>query len=151
MNNGRPLEAAAGFDEWRKSIIKGRAYVVDALVRRRTAEKALFLRPESGVVAAPRNELPPQSDEEIRSTDTQNVFTRATAQGIVEQAPYAAQKAQLRRRDDAPARELSLSEILPAEGGERDVVTKYSDGTAVKRRYLQSLLQLRKSVSSLTD
>jgi len=58
LNNGRPLEAAASFDEWRKSVIEGKTYVVDALVRRRTAEKALFLRPVEGVVAAPRNEIP---------------------------------------------------------------------------------------------
>jgi len=46
LNNGRPLDAANGLDIWRKSEIDGKTYVVDALMRRRTAEKALFLRTE---------------------------------------------------------------------------------------------------------
>jgi len=47
LNNGRPLDAANGFDIWRKSTIDGKTYVVDALMRRRAAEKALFLRTEA--------------------------------------------------------------------------------------------------------
>jgi len=62
LNNGRPLDAANGFDIWRKSEIDGKTYVVDALMRRRTAEKALFLRPEGRPVSAPSVDLPPVQD-----------------------------------------------------------------------------------------
>ncbi|MEE2930421.1 MAG: lysozyme [Pseudomonadota bacterium] len=43
INGGNHLEAASGFDLWRRAKIGGRVQVVDALVRRRAAEKALFL------------------------------------------------------------------------------------------------------------
>lgn len=91
LNNGRPLEAAGGFDQWRKSVIDGKTYVVDALVRRRTAEKALFLRASEGVVSAPRLELPPKRDTSVEAIDDEiSVFDKADAENLVEQAPYAA-------------------------------------------------------------
>lgn len=43
MNGGNRLEAAQAFDAWRRAKIGGRVQIVDALVRRRAAEKALFL------------------------------------------------------------------------------------------------------------
>ena len=43
INGGNRLEAAESFDHWRRAKIGGRVQVVDALVRRRAAEKALFL------------------------------------------------------------------------------------------------------------
>ena len=52
MNNGRILHAANGFDVWRKATINGKTYVVDALMRRRTAEKSLFLRNEPAIPAS---------------------------------------------------------------------------------------------------
>ena len=61
MNNGRVLHAANGFDVWRKATINGKTYVVDALMRRRTAEKSLFLRNEPAV-PAPSAMLVPKPD-----------------------------------------------------------------------------------------
>jgi len=43
MNGGNRLDAAQAFDAWRRAKIGGRVQIVDALVRRRAAEKALFL------------------------------------------------------------------------------------------------------------
>ena len=43
MNSGNRLDAAQAFDAWRRAKIGGRVQIVDALVRRRAAEKALFL------------------------------------------------------------------------------------------------------------
>jgi len=43
MNGGNRLEAAEAFDHWRRAKIGGRIQIVDALVRRRASEKALFL------------------------------------------------------------------------------------------------------------
>jgi GH24 family phage-related lysozyme (muramidase) len=90
LNNGRPLDAAAGFDEWRKSMINDQVYVVDALVRRRTAEKALFLKLGDGVVATPRHELPVQSDLDYpRSATPEPVYNEQAERGIVPQAPLS--------------------------------------------------------------
>lgn len=129
LNNGRPLEAAAGFDEWRKSIIEGKTYVIDALVRRRTAEKSLFLRPVEGVVAAPRNEIPPARDTDYPRNDTElPTYGRFTESGVVARTPYEADT-QLdeefpltanRRRDDGPAGTLTLSEIVTDDYEEDD-------------------------------
>jgi len=115
LNNGRPLDAANGFDIWRKSEIDGKIYVVDALMRRRTAEKALFLRPEGRPVSAPSVDLPPMEDETVALLSTEDafpVFTSDDAAGIVVDAPYSAVPAQSRRRDDGPAGALLLSEVF---------------------------------------
>ena len=53
LNAGNFLSAANGFDVWRRARIHGRVMVVDALVRRRAAEKALFLEHPDGRPSAP--------------------------------------------------------------------------------------------------
>ncbi|MGF1463942.1 MAG: glycoside hydrolase family protein [Maricaulaceae bacterium] len=63
LNEGRPIEAAAAFDVWRRARLGDREIIVDGLVRRRAAERALFLRPVDGPIAAPTPELPPRRDE----------------------------------------------------------------------------------------
>jgi len=113
LNNGRPLDAANGLDIWRKSEIAGKTYVVDALMRRRTAEKALFLRTERGLPAG-REDLPPVEDTTIKGLSTEDalpVFTEVDANGIVATAPYEARIAPMRRREDGPAGTLQLSEL----------------------------------------
>ncbi len=121
INNGRPLDAANGLDVWRKSEIDGKTYVVDALMRRRTAEKALFLRTERSVSAG-REDLPPVKDTALAGLSTDDglpVFTEKDANGIVATAPYAANtNPPSRRREDGPAGMLQLSE--------RDIVDENS-------------------------
>ncbi len=65
LNEGSPVDAAAGFDLWRRALLAGRVIVVDALVRRRTAEKALFLATPGMQVTAPTPQLPPLCDMEM--------------------------------------------------------------------------------------
>ena len=72
LNRGEIISAANGFDGWRLGNIAGETYVVDALVRRRTAEKALFLRPPLRTVPAPYNLVkayrdPSQTTERVSS------------------------------------------------------------------------------------
>jgi GH24 family phage-related lysozyme (muramidase) len=52
LNDGRPIDAAKVFDAWTHASVGGEVRVVDALVRRRAAEKAMFLAPDDGPVAA---------------------------------------------------------------------------------------------------
>ncbi len=125
LNNGRPLDAANGFDIWRKSEIDGKTYVVDALMRRRTAEKALFLRPEGRQVKASRIDLPPVEDETaalISTNDALPVFSRNEVAGLVKTVPYDTEaRASVmdekkpaeynRRREDGLAGALMLSEV----------------------------------------
>ncbi len=62
LNSGNHLAAANGFDLWRRARLHGRVMVVDALVRRRAAEKALFLEHPSGPPSAPTPLVPPELD-----------------------------------------------------------------------------------------
>lgn len=110
INNGRILDAASAFDEWRKADIDGKTYVVDALMRRRTAEKALFLKAHSSSVTAGRDEIVTQSDDSfVAVSDDADMFDPEI--GIVDQAPYAKKPAQFRRREDGPSGILTLSEV----------------------------------------
>lgn len=63
LNEGAPLQAACEMEMWRKADFEGERIVIDALVRRRAAEKALFLTPPDGHwVAAPSSVLRPKID-----------------------------------------------------------------------------------------
>ncbi|HBJ94455.1 MAG TPA: hypothetical protein DDZ43_16395, partial [Hyphomonadaceae bacterium] len=53
VNSGEMLAAAESFAAWRKARIDGHLIVLDALVRRRAAEKNLFLSHPAGAPAAP--------------------------------------------------------------------------------------------------
>jgi lysozyme len=64
VNEGAMLQAAWALEMWRKADFEGEQIVVDALVRRRAAEKALFLTPQDGWVAAPSPVLPPKFDSD---------------------------------------------------------------------------------------
>ena len=62
LNSGDYLGAANAFDLWRKARLHGRVIVVDALVRRRAAEKTLFLQHPSGPPSAPTPMVTPEMD-----------------------------------------------------------------------------------------
>ena len=114
LNNGRVLDAANGFDIWRKATIGGQTYVVDALMRRRTAEKSLFLRTEASVPATTAL-LEPQVDAaaaDMTTDDGLPVFSEDMAAGVIAKAPYEASPNPLRRREDQPAGILTLSEVV---------------------------------------
>jgi len=130
LNNGRPLDAANGLDIWRKSEIDGKTYVVDALMRRRTAEKALFLRPEGGPVSASGADIFPVSDETVALLSTEDalpVFTKEDSVGVVATVPYEAAASQYRRREDGPAGILTLSEVFDEDDYEVEDVSPASD------------------------
>ena len=63
LNEGALIQAACGMELWRKANIGGERIVVDALVRRRSAEKTLFLTPPGEAwVPAPSPILKPLLD-----------------------------------------------------------------------------------------
>jgi lysozyme len=65
VNQGALLQAACAMEMWRKADFDGERIVVDALIRRRAAEKALFLTPEDGFVAAPSAVIQPRLDYDV--------------------------------------------------------------------------------------
>ncbi|HRD47770.1 MAG TPA: lysozyme, partial [Caulobacter sp.] len=62
VNEGQLLQAACAMEMWRKADFEGERIVIDALVRRRSAEKTLFLTPANGWVPAPSPVLRPKVD-----------------------------------------------------------------------------------------
>lgn len=115
MNNGRVLDAANGFDVWRKATVNGKTYVVDALMRRRTAEKSLFLRNEPAV-PAPSAMLRPEADgmAPLGSTDDGlPKVTVAEATGVID----AANIINADRVDfaDAPVGVLTVSDLVDGD------------------------------------
>jgi lysozyme len=62
LSEGALLQAACAMEMWRKADFEGERIVIDALVRRRATEKALFLTPEDGFVAMPSGVLQPRMD-----------------------------------------------------------------------------------------
>lgn len=62
VNEGQLLQAACAMELWRKADFEGERIIIDALVRRRSAEKTLFLTPVHGWVPAPSPILRPNLD-----------------------------------------------------------------------------------------
>lgn len=68
INEGSLLQAACAMEMWRKADFEGERIVIDALVRRRAAEKTLFLTPPDGQwVPAPSPVLRPKVDYDAGS------------------------------------------------------------------------------------
>lgn len=64
LNEGKLLEAACAMELWRRATIDGESLILDALIRRRAAEKILFLTPPEGWVAAPSALIAPRLDSD---------------------------------------------------------------------------------------
>ena len=62
LNQGQPIAAALAMQAWRRARMNDRVLTIDALVRRRAAEMALFLEPSGPRPAAPSSILQPQID-----------------------------------------------------------------------------------------
>lgn len=65
VNEGALIQAACALEMWRKADFEGERIVVDALVRRRAAEKTLFLTPIDGWIPAPSPILRPKVDYDV--------------------------------------------------------------------------------------
>ena len=116
INNGRILDAANGFDVWRMGRINGESYVVDALVRRRTAEKVLFLRPVLASAKAPRVDLAAIADSDMLGATTAAAAPILEDSGLVASVNYPAQaetsapKADIQEVSDQEAPEAGLQQ-----------------------------------------
>ena len=61
LNSGASLAAAEAMMAWRKARVNGQPIVVDALVRRRVMEQALFLKHPNGAPVAPSGFIRPMN------------------------------------------------------------------------------------------
>ncbi len=76
LNAGDKLGAAEAFEKWTKAKMDGELVTLDGLVRRRAAEKSLFLMPTDASLVVPSSEVMPAAEwhgalvgeEELNST-----------------------------------------------------------------------------------
>ena len=112
INSGNRLAAAAAIDAWRKAKVGARTTVVDALVRRRAAEKSLFLTGPEGAIVASSSRFRPRADTAIRF-----------AMGPI-QAPYEPE-------EPAPIKDAVVEDhIDPVEPEERSVSESATEAAA---------------------
>ncbi|MBU4434673.1 MAG: glycoside hydrolase family protein [Alphaproteobacteria bacterium] len=96
INEGSLLQAACAMEMWRKADFEGERIVIDALVRRRSAEKALFLTPADGVwIASPSPILRPKVDY-----DASCAVPKQTPAAVM--ARFEGDRAVVEREDAAP-------------------------------------------------
>ena len=129
LNEGALLQAACAMEMWRKVEFDGEPIVVDALVRRRAAEKAMFLTPQAGFVPSPSPILRPKVDRDLTGavpacapvdvkTETQGDRAFAVRPGsLVEAKPAEAPSASQVAADAITARLQSIltEPAAPAE------------------------------------
>lgn len=165
VNSGAKLNAAEAMASWRKARVDGRVIVVDALVRRRAAERALFLEVPGGPTPAPTPLVRPVLDLASAIMHPREAARQVTAEdddetgavrlGIAgEDAPAAARPA--KREEEEPRRESApeaaaravterLTRILGDEAGLKPAndIPPQSAGPSVE--------EITKAVSELAD
>lgn len=105
VNEGQLLQAACAMEMWRKADFEGERIVIDALVRRRSAEKTLFLTPANGWIPAPSPVLSPKVDY-----DAVNSVPRQTPTAV--KASLTGERTSL-ERDETPAPQPFAPTIEP--------------------------------------
>ncbi|MEL7489711.1 MAG: lysozyme [Pseudomonadota bacterium] len=65
LNEGDKLAAAQAFEMWTKARVNGEVVTLDGLVRRRAAEKSLFLMPTDASLVVPTSDVMPASECEL--------------------------------------------------------------------------------------
>lgn len=132
INQGEPVAAALSMGLWRRGMSGGRLIVVDALVRRRAAEAALFLEPAEVRPTAPTPVLPPHADGRARLEEPSAAApTVAPADTVADEVPAnddagsegllgeelaGEELAGEELADDAPADEQLSDKLLPDSG-----------------------------------
>lgn len=124
VNEGAMIQAACVLEMWRKADFEGERIVVDALVRRRAAEKTLFLTPSDGWIPAPSPILHPRVDYDLglpkNSTELETSMTGDVAEAHrtappVGSASVAAVDAIGARLDEIAPEAIPLQTVAPSE------------------------------------
>lgn len=150
LNAGKRLLAADALSLWRKAHINGRLITVDALVRRRISEQALFLKDPSGIQIAPSGfihplvrgsdygalresspnakESSPEPKPQIRpldkSTPSENTAAKASARASRLTRELGKTEAKAESNIKAPSRPSVKTAIEPALGPTPDEITR---------------------------
>jgi len=123
FNAGEPLRAAIAMGAWRKADINGHFITVDALVRRRAMERALFLESPRGRPVAPSPIIVPRRDTggdepELRDTP-RRIDTSGDTPRIIDPVPEPARTPPPPPAAPPPASPERTSEETARRIGER--------------------------------
>jgi lysozyme len=125
INEGALLQAGCAMEMWRKADFEGERIVIDALVRRRAAEKALFLTPDAGFVPASSAEVQPRMDHEIgiptarpRPTELKTTLDQAPPSPIGSQGGLAGEPRGSSTERAASSLVARFRSIAPDDDGE---------------------------------
>lgn len=150
VNAGDHLAAACSMDAWRKSDVGGELQIVDALVRRRAAEKALYL--QDLALEAPSVFVRAKLDHAASILGAPVAYTAAPAVGSIPVAQPKAEPAAVITEilKSEPATEaLLLTRVVPddvVEEGEivtahaKPVARSIEEARAAARRAQQAML-----------
>lgn len=160
VNAGDEIGAASAFDGWRKARVNGRMIIVDALVRRRAAEKALFLEPVGRRPTAPTPIVTPildtgmpapvlgrideprpyqaetgESEEPVDNEPSAEIFAPDIARAVAELAgrlgPSELRKSPLRESQPEPEKPAAASPSQVAAQRLSKILSRV-EGTAAK-------------------
>jgi len=134
VNASDYVSAACAMDAWRKSDVSGELVIIDALVRRRTAEKALFLK-ELPQAAAPSVFVRPQLDHAAAILGAPVTYLQAPEVGtIAPPAPKADPAVRLTEiLKSEPQTELVLTQVVahdPVDESDDEIFTAHAKPVA---------------------
>jgi lysozyme len=130
VNRGEPVAAALAMGAWRRANVNGQVIVVDALVRRRAAEAALFLEPTGARPAAPSPVVTPELDRSahVLSPDAPSVTVEAPLEGEARAIVPNALEAATERMSRAADRALEAPRAAPFEAARDPGVSPFPGG-----------------------
>lgn len=141
LNAGEPIAAACAMDAWRKSRVNGEPQVIDALVRRRSAERAMFLMLDEPI-AAPSAYVRAEIDHAASVLGASRVSAMPTVAAV---APQAAADEEARRLADILARDPATAHALKAPPAQEIV----EDEPLILTRVVQAPVNTARDVTGL--
>lgn len=132
VNAGDVLAAACAMDAWRKSDVSGELAVIDALVRRRAAEKALFLK-ELPQQSAPSAFVRAKLDHAASILGAPVEFASAPEVGslpVQQPKPEPAQRLTEILQSEPVTEALLLTHVVPDDVTEDEIVTAHAKPVA---------------------
>ena len=98
VNEGQHLQAAAALELWRKADFGGENLLIDALVRRRAAEKAHYLTPPEGFRPSPTPVIRPTFDHSVIEAAA---LARVGCPAAIVNAPLEGEEAEVHLEDES--------------------------------------------------
>jgi GH24 family phage-related lysozyme (muramidase) len=131
-NAGDFVSAACAMDAWRKSDVSGELEIVDALVRRRAGEKALFLK-ELPHDASPSVFMRARLDYAASVLGAPTKYAAAPAVGsipVAQPRPEPVQRLGEILKSEPATEALLLTQVAPEQADEDEIVTAHAKPVA---------------------